>query len=160
MNDAYLLTGGNMGDRLSFLTRARKGIEKNCGRIIESSSIYETAAWGKEDQEAFLNQVIHIETRLEPLELLAAVLKVEEELGRKREARYGPRFIDIDIIFYNEEVIDLPGLKVPHPQMQNRRFVLVPLAELAADKIHPIYHKSIQDLLKICPDPLSVNKFS
>jgi 2-amino-4-hydroxy-6-hydroxymethyldihydropteridine diphosphokinase len=160
MNDAYLLTGGNMGDRLSFLTMARQGIENNCGRIVQTSSIYETAAWGKEDQEAFLNQVIHIETHLEPLELLSAVLKVEEELGRKREVRYGPRFIDIDIIFYNDEVIDLPGLKVPHPQMQNRRFVLVPLAELAADKVHPLYHKSVQQLLKTCPDPLAVNKFS
>lgn len=160
MNEAFLLTGGNIEDRNKFLSQARTEIEKYCGKIIRASSIYETAAWGKEDQEAFLNQVLKIETILSSGELLQTILKIEEDLGRKRGLKYGPRIIDIDILFFNEEVIDLQGLKIPHPQMQNRRFVLVPLNEIAPQKIHPVYKKTVSQLLAECPDPLAVNKIS
>jgi len=159
MNEAFLLTGGNMGDRIKFLFQAKVSIEKKCGRILKRSSIYETAAWGKEDQEAFFNQVLKIETELTAPELLQTILKIEEELGRKRQIKYGPRIIDIDILFFNDEIIDISGLKIPHPQMHNRRFVLVPLNEISPQKLHPAFHKTISQLLAECPDPLTVNKF-
>lgn len=160
MSEAFLLTGGNIGDRPNYLSLAKKEIEKRCGKILQESSIYETAAWGKEDQEAFLNQVLRIETALSSKELLHTILKIEEDLGRTRDLKYGPRIIDIDILFFNDEVIDSHGLKLPHPQMQNRRFVLVPLNEIAPQKIHPVIKKTVSQLLSDCPDPLAVNKFS
>jgi 2-amino-4-hydroxy-6-hydroxymethyldihydropteridine diphosphokinase len=160
MNEAFLLTGGNIGERLEYLSAAKELIEKRCGRILSESSIYETAAWGIENQQAFLNQVLKIETLLTSGKLLKTILQIEEELGRKRELKYGPRTIDIDILFFNDEVIDQHGLKVPHPQMQNRRFVLVPLNEIASSKIHPLFQKTISQILAECPDPLAVNKFN
>lgn len=159
MNEAYLLTGGNIGNRAEFLQQAKNQIE-NCGQIIRTSSVYETAAWGKEDQQSFLNQVLKIATNLDAPELLDCLLGIESELGRTRTAKFGPRTIDIDILLFNNEVIDLPGLRIPHPQMQNRRFVLVPLNEIAAGIIHPVLRKTIAQILADCPDPLSVNKFS
>lgn len=158
MNEAYLLTGGNIGDRLDYLSKAKQAIAKGCGRILKESAVYETAAWGKEDQEAFLNQVLKIETDLSADELLQHLLQTETDLGRKREMKYGPRTIDIDILFFNDEVINRHGLKIPHPQLQNRRFVLAPLNEMAPDKIHPVFHKTIARLLAECPDPLAVHK--
>ena len=160
MNVVYLLTGGNIGDRNNYLSKARKSIEKNCGPVFRESSIYETAAWGKEEQNTFLNQVLEIRTGLSAERLLSSILEIEESLGRKRELRYGPRVIDIDILFFNNEIIDLPGLKIPHPQMQHRRFVLEPLAEIASGKIHPVFHKTITRLLEECKDPLPVNKIN
>jgi 2-amino-4-hydroxy-6-hydroxymethyldihydropteridine diphosphokinase len=160
MNEAYLLTGGNIGVRSDYLARAKEAIKKKCGDVLQVSSIYETAAWGMENQEAFLNQVLEIETNLNPDELLQSILQIEEGLGRKRELKYGPRTIDIDILFFNDQVIDQEGLKIPHPQLQNRRFVLVPLDEIASNKIHPIFKKTISQLLAECPDPLTVNKFN
>ncbi len=160
MNEAYLLTGGNMGERLIYLSAAAKEIEKICGVIINKSSVFETAAWGKEDQEPFLNQVLQIETKLSAENLLSIILSIEKSLGRKREIKYGARLIDIDILFYNDDVIDIDGLKIPHPQMQNRRFVLTPLVEIAPQKIHPLFHKTITQLLAECVDTLPVNKIS
>lgn len=160
MNEVYLLTGGNIGDRLSYLSRAKKTIEERCGHVLQESSVYETAAWGMENQEAFLNQVLKIETLLKPEELLKSILQIEEQLGRKREMKYGPRTIDIDILFFNNQIIDQQGLKIPHPQIQNRRFVLIPLNEIASEKIHPAFHKTVFQLLAECPDLLEVNKFN
>lgn len=160
MNEVFLLTGGNIGDRMDYLQKAKKTVEKKCGRVLKQSSVYETAAWGMENQEAFLNQVLKIETLLRPDELLKSILQIEEELGRKRELKYGPRTIDIDILFFNDEIIDRPGLKIPHPQLQNRRFVLIPLNEIAPEKIHPIFQKNISQLLAECRDTLEVNKFN
>ena len=160
MNDVYLLTGGNIGDRLRYLSEAAKAIEQNFGTIIKKSLVYETAAWGKEDQPAFLNQVLQLQTNLPAGKLLSAILSIEKTLGRKREMKYGARQIDIDILFFNDDVIDTNGLTIPHPQMQNRRFVLVPLAEINPQKIHPVFHKSIIQLLAECSDTLAVKKFS
>lgn len=160
MNEAYLLTGGNIGDRKTYLCQAKNEIEKRCGAVVAESSIYETEAWGKEDQEAFLNQALKINTTLSSEDLLQTILKIEEDLGRKRDLKYGPRIIDIDILFFNDRVIDHHGLKIPHPQMQNRRFVLVPLNEIAPQKIHPVLKKTVSQLLSDCPDPLAVNKIS
>jgi len=158
MTEVYLSTGGNIGNRLNYLSKAKKEIQKRCGHILQQSSIYETGAWGMENQKSFLNQVLKIETMLEPEQILKSILQIEEELGRKRQLKYGPRTIDIDILFFNDEVINLQGLKIPHPQMQNRRFVLVPLNEIAPDKIHPVFKKNVSQLLAECADPLTVNK--
>jgi 2-amino-4-hydroxy-6-hydroxymethyldihydropteridine diphosphokinase len=158
MNRTYLLIGGNVGDRHGNLEQASKLVETHAGKIVKRSSIYETAAWGKEDQPAFLNQVLHVETGLEPAALLQAVLKAEEEMGRTRQEKYGPRTIDIDILLYDDIILETNELTVPHPQLHLRRFALMPLAEIAASKIHPALKKSIDELLLECPDKLSVKK--
>jgi 2-amino-4-hydroxy-6-hydroxymethyldihydropteridine diphosphokinase len=159
MNEVYLLIGGNIGNRMMYLRQAKEHIEKECGPISRQSSVYETAAWGLEQQEAFLNQAIAIQTFLSARALLISILTIEEALGRKRSIKYGPRLIDIDILLFNNEIVDEDGLKIPHPQMQNRRFVLVPLQEIAPLKIHPVLKKTITRLLAACPDHLPVNKF-
>lgn len=158
MNKAFLLTGGNLGDRKKNLQRAHELLAEYCGKIIKLSSVYETAAWGKTDQPNFLNQVCEIETRLLPESLMQEILKIENLMGRKRHEKYGPRIIDIDILFYNEEIINEPALKIPHPELQNRKFVLMPLAEIAPGLQHPIFKESISGLLAKCPDQLNVNK--
>jgi 2-amino-4-hydroxy-6-hydroxymethyldihydropteridine diphosphokinase len=160
MNEAYLLIGGNMGDRHNYLYKAREAIEKRCGKITRQSSIYETAAWGLEDQDSFLNQALELRTAFSAEDLLTTILQIEENLGRKREIKYGPRIIDIDILLFNNAVIDTHGLKVPHPEMQNRRFVLEPLNEIAPNKVHPILKKNITQILAECTDPLTVNKIN
>lgn len=160
MKEVYLLIGGNMGDREANLRSAARAIEKTCGNIRSESSVYETEAWGLHDQDAFLNQVIEIETRHDPEELLKQILQIEETMGRKRLVKNGPRLIDIDILFYANQVIEQEGLKVPHPRIQDRRFVLEPLNEIAPKMVHPLFHKSISQLLKECSDPLKVNKFN
>lgn len=160
MNKAYLLIGGNMGDRENYLSSARKEIQRICGPIVQQSSLYETVAWGLEAQNAFLNQAIIVDTELEPTSLLTELLRIETSLGRKREVRYGPRTIDIDILFFNDAVIHTQDLIVPHPQVQNRRFALTPTAQIAPDLIHPLLQKSIAQLLAECPDSLPVHKIS
>jgi 2-amino-4-hydroxy-6-hydroxymethyldihydropteridine diphosphokinase len=159
MKEVYLLIGGNMGNREDFLSIARGQIEKTCGTITAISSLYETEAWGLRDQASFLNQAVKIETELLPDQLLQTILGIEEEIGRKREQKYGPRIIDIDIMFYGSEVISQPRLEVPHPQMASRRFALQCLAELDPGKMHPLLHKTIAQLLSECTDPLTVHKF-
>lgn len=159
-NTAFLLIGGNMGDRASFLDRARQKIAAKCGAIIQQSSLYQTAAWGIEEQPAFLNQVVCIETKLPATVLLTTILDIEKSLGRKRDLKYGPRTIDIDILLFNNDVIREDALTVPHPQMQNRRFVLAPLCEIAPMVLHPVLKKPVAQLLEECPDTLHVQKIT
>ncbi|MEP7374217.1 MAG: 2-amino-4-hydroxy-6-hydroxymethyldihydropteridine diphosphokinase [Chitinophagaceae bacterium] len=158
MNKTYLLTGGNIGNREEALGKALALIRQCCGHITTISSIYETAAWGKSNQPPFLNQVLEIDTALQPRPLLRQILKIENQIGRVREEKYGPRIIDIDILFFNKEIHNYPSLKLPHPEIQNRRFVLVPMAEIAAEFIHPVLKKTITELLAICPDKLEVSR--
>ena len=160
MNTAYLLTGGNIGNRKDNLAIAWKHISVQCGHIINSSSLYETAAWGKTDQPAFLNQALEIQTELTAPQLLKKLLNIEKQTGRVRKEKYGPRIIDIDILLFNDEIHNFPLLKIPHPEMQNRRFVLEPLAEIAPEIIHPVSKKTIVELLAICPDKLEVSRLN
>lgn len=158
MNKVFLLIGGNIGDRLQNLNQAITGLSATCGPVIQQSAVYETAAWGKTDQAAFLNQALVLTTSLTAQELITAILSVEEHMGRLRMEKFGPRVIDIDILFFNDEIMDEPNLTIPHPQLQNRRFVLVPLHEIAPKLVHPVLHKTIEQLLAECPDELEVSK--
>jgi 2-amino-4-hydroxy-6-hydroxymethyldihydropteridine diphosphokinase len=158
MNKAYLLTGGNEGDRYLNLQQARTNIEHICGRLIQASSLYETAPWGNSNQADYLNQVLVVETIMNPYELLASILFIEEKGGRIRTVRNAPRTIDIDILFYNQLVLDQPGLHIPHPRIADRRFVLEPLNEISPGFIHPVFGKSIRQLLQECKDELAVKK--
>jgi 2-amino-4-hydroxy-6-hydroxymethyldihydropteridine diphosphokinase len=158
-NLAYLLTGGNIGNRSASLAEAAAAIGNTCGKILQVSPVYETEAWGLKDQQAFLNQAICIDTKLSPVELLASVLAIEQEMGRVRKEKNGPRVIDIDILFYNDVVIHQPGLTIPHPFLPERRFALQCLADIAPGLVHPVLQATIADLLRICPDNSEVNKF-
>ncbi|AHF16993.1 2-amino-4-hydroxy-6-hydroxymethyldihydropteridine diphosphokinase [Niabella soli] len=158
MNPAYLLIGGNLGNRQENLGRARRHIEKEAGAIIKRSAIYETAAWGLTDQPDFYNQALRIETTLTPEQLMTVILKIETTMGRIRQERYGPRIIDIDILFYGAIVCDTPAVTIPHPRITERRFVLAPLEEIAPDLIHPQLNKSIHELLAATTDTSPVKK--
>jgi len=160
MRTAYLLIGGNLGNRKENLSKAVSLINEQCGPLTRSSSIYETEAWGNTDQPSFLNQALEISTSLNARQLMRIVLKIEEEMGRVRKEKLGPRIIDIDILLFENEIHDLRFLKVPHPEMQNRRFVLVPLAEINSTLQHPVLKKSIAELLEECPDNLEVKKIT
>ena len=157
MSKVFLLIGGNLGDREENFTKARNLIAQYCGEITQSSSIYETAAWGKKDQPSFLNQALEIDTKLTAEQLMAQILELEKMMGRERKEKYGPRVIDIDILLFNNEIHNHTSLKIPHPEMQNRRFALIPLAEIAANIEHPVFKKSIAQLLEECPDHSSVS---
>lgn len=154
MNKAYLLIGGNMGDRLANLANAKEAIQEHVGVIKKVSAIYETAAWGLEEQPSFLNQALILETDFEALDLLNILLKIEIQMGRIRNLPLGPRTIDLDIIFFNDQIIDSDKLTIPHPHMQKRNFVLTPLNEIAPELIHPIFNKTINQLLTECTDTL------
>jgi 2-amino-4-hydroxy-6-hydroxymethyldihydropteridine diphosphokinase len=160
MNSAYLITGGNMGQRDEQLAYAARLIEERCGTIIDRSSLYETAAWGKTDQDSFLNQALVVETTLNVRDVLNEILYIENLMGRDRIEKYGPRIIDIDIIFFNHQVMKEDGLTIPHPEMAKRRFVLEPLNQVIPAYIHPVYYKTVSELLSECTDTLPVKKIS
>jgi 2-amino-4-hydroxy-6-hydroxymethyldihydropteridine diphosphokinase len=159
MNNVYLLLGSNEGDRLNWMQQAIEQLALKSGNILRKSAVYQTAAWGISEQPDFLNMVVLLETNLPPLPLLSNIHEIEQMSGRQREIKWGQRTLDIDILLYNDQVINLPELTVPHGYMQERRFTLVPLAELAPDFIHPVFKKSIITLLHECPDPLEVHAF-
>ena len=159
MNRTYLLLGSNMGDSHQQLQTAIKKIEDNIGTLVRHSGLYATAAWGNTHQPDFLNQVILVETTLSAAETLQQILTIEYKMGRVRTLKNAPRIIDIDILFFNKEIINEMNLAVPHPEIQNRRFVLVPLNEIAPNLKHPLLSKSIHQLLINCPDHLEVKKF-
>ncbi len=158
MNTAYLLIGGNLGDRAAYLQLAVKHIEALCGKITSSSSIYETAAWGNTNQPAFYNQAIQLMTPMAPEDLLEQLLAIELEMGRVRSQKYGPRTIDLDILLIDDKVLDTPNLTIPHPQLQHRRFALLPLTEIAPSLHHPVLDKTVSELLVNCTDTLDVQK--
>lgn len=154
----FLLLGSNLGDRAQVLAAAREAIGEQAGGIVNQSAVYETAPWGVTDQPAFLNQVLEISTSLLPEDLLRIILNIEHDLGRVRYERWGARVIDIDILYFRQTVMDSARLTLPHPRIQDRRFVLAPLAEIAPDFLHPLLQKTSSQLLEECPDTSDVSK--
>ena len=158
-NKVYLLLGSNMGARLQLLQDAIENIAIEIGEVTEKSAVYETAPWGKTDQPGFLNVAVAVVTGLSALEVLEKALQIEAKLGRVREEKWGARLIDIDIIFYGNDIVNIPNqLHIPHPEMHNRKFVLEPLVEIASDLQHPILHRSLNTLLSELKDELEVTK--
>jgi len=147
-----------LGNRLSYLEQAKQLIAEACGNIINESGIYETAAWGITEQPSFYNQVIVLQTNLAPDLLMQSLLNIEEQIGRKRAIKYGPRIIDIDILLINSLIQTTDLLSLPHPFLPERRFALLPLAEVAPLLLHPLANKNILELLKDCSDTLEVRK--
>jgi 2-amino-4-hydroxy-6-hydroxymethyldihydropteridine diphosphokinase len=157
---AFLLLGSNEGDRQDFLERACVEIDRLAGTIVKKSTLYETEAWGITDQPAFLNRVVVIDTALTALELLKKVQSIETQLGRVRREKWTARTIDIDILFYDDVVIEIPELIIPHTEIAYRRFTLLPMVNVAPNLVHPRLKKTMTQLLDECSDPLSVVEYS
>jgi 2-amino-4-hydroxy-6-hydroxymethyldihydropteridine diphosphokinase len=153
-----ILIGGNLGDRSSNLKKATSEISETIGTIKTRSSLYETEAWGKTDQPKFLNQVLIVSTNLSPAQVLKYALETETKLGRVRAEKWGARLIDIDILYFDNQVINSGNLTVPHPGIAKRRFVLEPLVEVIPDFVHPVLNKTHRQLLAECKDILSVKQ--
>ena len=154
---AYLMLGSNLGDRLKNLQQSCKALGNEVGAIIRSSAIYESEPWGFSHPEYFLNQILILQTSFEVEEVLGSILKIEEGMGRVRNSNdYQARTIDIDILFYNEQVVQSEFLTVPHPRLAERRFVLLPLLEMESDLIHPVTGRTIWEMYRECQDTLSV----
>jgi len=160
MNIVFLQLGSNLGDRELLLKDAILAIENRVGDIVNFSKVYESAPWRVEGQDNFLNQILKIKTTLLACEVLSIVLNIEEQLGRVRIEKWGERLIDIDIIFYNDSIIETPELCVPHKHLHERMFVLKPLHEIAPEMVHPKYNKTIDELLKICKDTELVKEYA
>ena len=158
MIDVFLLLGSNLGDRERYLRKAIDLIEIELGIVTQKSSVYETEAWGKTDEPNYLNQVVKVSTALSARQVLEKVLQIENRMGRVREEKWGARIIDIDILFYGQNVINEQGLIVPHPELHNRRFTLEPLSEIASDLQHPVLKKTIFLLKSELKDNLIVKK--
>lgn len=158
MKGIYLLLGSNLGDSSALLGKAKHEIRDNIGKIVKSSSVYRTKAWGIENQPDFLNQVIEVESDLTAAKLLQKINEIEELMGRVRYIKWHSRIIDIDILYYGNEIIDTEKLCVPHPENQHRNFVLAPMTEIAPEFIHPKLLLTQKALLESCTDRLHVKK--
>lgn len=160
MAHVYLLLGANLGDREQQLQAARTGVLQVIGPITRQSGIYETDSWGNEEKHpAYLNQVIEVVTERLPEEILREINAIEAKLGRVRNKKWDPRIIDIDILFYGNEVVDLPHLQIPHPYFQDRNFAMIPMNEIAPGLVHPLLGISVGEILRRSRDPLGVRPF-
>ena len=160
MNTVYLQLGSNLGEREQFISNAVHEILEHVGEVSVRSQIYESTPWRVEEQENYLNQVIEVKTLLSAQEILIAVLKIENEFGRVRIEKWGERLIDIDIIFFNNEIIETPDLCIPHKHMHERNFVLAPLNEIIPDFIHPKYNKTVSELFNESKDTEKVVEYA
>jgi 2-amino-4-hydroxy-6-hydroxymethyldihydropteridine diphosphokinase len=160
MNKIYLLLGSNMGNSRQCVATAVEQINRSVGIVKHMSNYYQTAAWGNTEQPDFLNQVVLVYSLLNASECLDQILAIEKRMGRIRTVKNAPRIIDIDILYFNEEIIDKRDLVVPHPAIADRRFVLVPLNEISPQFIHPVHKRSNHQLLLECQDLLGVKKIA
>jgi 2-amino-4-hydroxy-6-hydroxymethyldihydropteridine diphosphokinase len=158
MFKVFLLLGSNLGDRELYLRTAINSLQQHVGRVSKQSSVYQTQAWGRTTEPDYLNQVILLETNLSPRDVLSKILNIEMELGRRREEKWGSRTMDIDILFYADDIIDEPGLIIPHPELHKRRFTLEPLNEIAPEMMHPLLNRTISKLKNDLEDCLVVKK--
>lgn len=158
LTKSYILLGSNLGNCLNNLKQALDLIQTHIGKIIKASSIYKTAAWGNTEQGDFYNQVLLLETTCTPQELLTKLLAIEKSMGRERKHKWEPRIIDLDILYYGNQIIKEDNLSIPHPWLHKRRFTLAPLAEISPDFLHPVLVQPNKHLLEICEDNLSVEK--
>ncbi len=158
LNKVYLLTGSNVGNSSALLNEAKLAIQKQVGQIEAASLLYKTAPWGNTNQQDFLNQVLVVNTNLSAIDVLKTILNIELHMGRVREIKWAPRTIDIDILFFNHDIINEENLVVPHPLLHQRRFTLVPLAEIAPEYVHPTLHQTNTQLLLQCADDSVVEK--
>lgn len=152
MEHVFLSLGSNVGDRGANLQKALVDLEFWGVRVLRSSSLYLTEPSGKKDQPDFYNLVVQVKTDRSPEDLLTAIHAIERSFGRERKEKWGPRTIDIDILFYGDSVVDDPALTIPHPHLAVRKFVLVPLHEIASKFVHPILKKTVEELLNECKD--------
>jgi 2-amino-4-hydroxy-6-hydroxymethyldihydropteridine diphosphokinase len=159
MEKLVLIIGGNLGDREKFICEAKNKLRQFIGEISKESKIYETAAWGGASEGNYLNQVLILETDLEPLRVLEIIQSIEQMLGRERIQKWGNRTMDIDILYFGNQVIQDYQLTVPHPYISERKFVLVPLVDVWPDFIHPIHQLSHVQLLQQLNDDLDVLEF-
>lgn len=162
MNEVYLCLGGNLGNYLENLNKACQLINEKAGKLIQQSSVYQSQAWGMDVAPDFYNQVIKIETKFTAQQLISVLFDIEKTLGRKRTETLGyqNRIMDIDILFFNHEIIRTDLLKIPHPRLHLRQFVLQPLNEIAPNFIHPLFHTTIAELLMICPDKDEIKRLT
>ncbi len=160
MNDVFFLLGANLGEPLAQLRGAATALEKRVGTIQKTSSVYASVAWGIEEQPPFLNQILLVSSPLSARAILEEIQQIENDLGRVRLQKWGARTIDIDILYYNNEVVDEEDLRIPHPYIAQRRFTLLPLVEIAPDYVHPTRQVTNKELLQSCEDDLHVQLFS
>ena len=160
MPDVYLILGGNLGDRINNLQKATDYISRDIGEIVGRSSIYETEPWGFSHDSSFINQILRVNTTLKPIQVLEKIIDIEKSCGRSSKSKeYTAREMDIDILFYNNKIINSDRLIIPHPQIHERMFVLVPMAELQPDFIHPVLQRPVSYLKEKCNDRRWVRKY-
>lgn len=159
MSKVYLLIGGNMGDKRQVFDQTIGLLSDRVGEITRLSGIYETEPWGFQSDQLFWNQVLELSVNISAEEVLEKIQHIEHQLGRlRKEGQYNSRIIDIDILFYDDLILELPQLTVPHPRIRERKFALIPLDEIAAEMIHPVFQKTIHQLLIECKDHLKVER--
>ena len=159
MNNVYVQLGGNLGDRKGFLEKACELISEHIGTVVKKSMIYESTPWGVDNQGYFLNQVLLIKTRFNPFKLLEKILEIEKIMGRIRLEKWGERIIDIDVLFYNDIIIEAETLCIPHSHISKRRFVLKPMNDIASKYLHPKLNLTISELLEKCLDEEKVEVY-
>ena len=160
MNIVFLQLGSNLGNREQLLRTSISYIEESVGEVVKKSKVYESTPWRVEGQENYLNQILKVKTKLQADNVLVRILQIEKNLGRVKLEKWGERLIDIDIIFYNDDIIETAELCVPHKHMHERMFVLTPLHDIASEVVHPKYNKTVDELLQICTDAEFVKEYA